>query len=97
MAGRSSDEFAVAAYRFAHSIIRPFYVVNPTSFGPRGVAIFGPDGGFNLTAGADPSDLVLVWNNILRIEPWHRSPATQDRHEPIAAADQPPRIRGPAP
>ena len=63
-------EFAVAAYRFAHSIIRPFYVVNQTSLDRGGVPIFGPDGGFNLNGGRPiPSDLVLVWNNILRIEP----------------------------
>ena len=63
-------EFAVAAYRFAHSIIRPFYVVNQTSLDRGGVPIFGADGGFNLNGGRPiPSDLVLVWNNILRIEP----------------------------
>jgi hypothetical protein len=63
-------EFAVAAYRFAHSIIRPFYVVNQTSLDRGGVPIFGPDGGFNLNGGRPiPSDLVIVWNNILRIEP----------------------------
>jgi hypothetical protein len=63
-------EFAVAAYRFAHSIIRPFYVVNQTSLDRGGVPIFGPDGDFNLNGGRPiPSDLVIVWNNILRIEP----------------------------
>jgi hypothetical protein len=63
-------EFAVAAYRFAHSIIRPFYVVNQTSLDRGGVPIFGPDDDFNLNGGRPiPSDLVMVWNNILRIEP----------------------------
>ena len=45
-------EFAVAAYRFAHSIIRPFYVVNQTSLDRGGVPIFGPDGGSTSTVGA---------------------------------------------
>ena len=39
-------EFAVAAYRFAHSIIRPFYVINGSGI----VDIFGPEG-FNLNGG----------------------------------------------
>jgi hypothetical protein len=61
-------EFAVAAYRFAHSIIRPAYIINAAT--ANGIAIFGPDGGFNLNGGRPiPSDLVIVWNNILRIEP----------------------------
>jgi hypothetical protein len=55
-------EFAVAAYRFAHSIIRPFYVINGSGI----VDIFGPEGGFNLNGGRPiPSNLVIVWNNIL--------------------------------
>jgi len=63
-------EFAVAAYRFAHSIIRPFYVVNQTSLDRGGVPIFGPDGGFNLNGGRPiPSDLVMVWKNILPVDP----------------------------
>jgi hypothetical protein len=61
-------EFAVAAYRFAHSIIRPAYIINAAT--ANGIAIFGPDGGFNLNGGRPiPSDLVIVRNNILRIEP----------------------------
>ena len=63
-------EFAVAAYRFAHSIIRPFYVVNDTSLARGGVPIFGPDGGFNLNGGRPiPSDLVMEWKNILPVDP----------------------------
>jgi len=59
-------EFAVAAYRFAHSIIRPAYIINQTSEDRGGVPIFGPDGGFNLNGGRPiPSDLAIVWNNIL--------------------------------
>jgi len=64
-------EFAVAAYRFAHSIIRPFYVINQTTNVPGGIPIFGPAGGFNLNGGRPiPSnpDLAIVWNNILRID-----------------------------
>jgi Animal haem peroxidase len=61
-------EFAVAAYRFAHSIIRPAYIINAAT--ANGIPIFGPEGGFNLNGGRPiPSDLVIVWNNILRIEP----------------------------
>jgi hypothetical protein len=63
-------EFAVAAYRFAHSIIRPFYVVNQTSLDRGGVPIFGPDGEFNLNGGRPiPADLVMEWKNILPVDP----------------------------
>jgi hypothetical protein len=59
-------EFAVAAYRFAHSIIRPAYIISQTSDDRGGVPIFGPEGGFNLNGGRPiPSDLVMVWRNIL--------------------------------
>jgi hypothetical protein len=56
-------EFAVAAYRFGHSLIRPFYVINNTGV----VDIFGTDPTKrNLNGGRPiPSDLVMVWNNIL--------------------------------
>ncbi|HLM22555.1 MAG TPA: heme peroxidase family protein [Propionibacteriaceae bacterium] len=55
-------EFAVAAYRFGHSLIRPFYVINDTGK----VDIFGEEGGRNLNGGRPiPADLVMVWNNIL--------------------------------
>src|SRR4051812_2511268 len=63
-------EFAVAAYRFGHSIIRPFYVLNQSTLDRGGVPIFGPDGGFNLNGGrAIPSDLVIEWKNILPVDP----------------------------
>jgi hypothetical protein len=63
-------EFAVAAYRFGHSIIRPFYVINQTSLDRGGVPVFGPDGGFNLNGGRPiPADLVMVWKNILPVDP----------------------------
>jgi hypothetical protein len=59
-------EFAVAAYRFAHSIIRPFYIISDSGI----VNIFGPEGGFNLNGGRPiPSDLVMVWKNILPVDP----------------------------
>jgi hypothetical protein len=49
-------EFTVAAYRFGHSIIRPFYVLNGNGV----VNIFGPAGGFNLNGGRPiPADLVI--------------------------------------
>jgi Animal haem peroxidase len=59
-------EFAVAAYRFAHSIIRPFYVINGSGI----VDVFGPEGGRNLNGGRPiPSDLVIEWKNILPVDP----------------------------
>ena len=63
-------EFAVAAYRFGHCIIRPFYVINQTTLERGGVPVFGPDGGFNLNGGRPiPSDLVMEWKNILPVDP----------------------------
>jgi hypothetical protein len=59
-------EFAVAAYRFGHSLIRPFYVINGSGI----VNIFGPDGERNLNGGRPiPSDLVIEWKNILPVDP----------------------------
>jgi Animal haem peroxidase len=55
-------EFAVAAYRFGHSLIRPFYIINDTGV----VDIFGVEGSRNLNGGRPiPSDLVIDWKNIL--------------------------------
>jgi hypothetical protein len=63
-------EFSVAAYRFGHSIIRPFYVINQTTLDRGGVPTFGPEGGFNLNGGRSiPSDLVMEWKNILPVDP----------------------------
>jgi Animal haem peroxidase len=59
-------EFAVAAYRFGHSLIRPFYVINDTGI----VDVFGPEGERNLNGGRPiPADLVIVWKNILPVDP----------------------------
>jgi hypothetical protein len=63
-------EFAVAAYRFGHSIIRPFYVINQSTLDRGGVPVFGTDGGFNLNGGRPiPADLVMEWKNILPVDP----------------------------
>ena len=59
-------EFSVAAYRFGHSIIRPFYVLNNTG----AVNVFSTDGTRNLSGGRPiPSDLVMEWKNILPTDP----------------------------
>ena len=63
-------EFAVAAYRFGHSIIRPFYVINQATLDRGGVPVFGADGDFNLNGGRPvPADLVIDWKNILPVDP----------------------------
>jgi hypothetical protein len=69
-------EFAVAAYRFGHSLIRPFYVINGSGI----VDIFGPEGGRNLNGGRPiPSDLVMEWKNILPVDPNQVPPARPPR------------------
>jgi hypothetical protein len=81
-------EFAVAAYRFGHSLIRPFYVINDSGR----VDIFGPAGGFNLNGGRPiPSDLVIVWKNILPVDPNFpaRPPRKIDTKLSIPLADLP--------
>jgi hypothetical protein len=61
-------EFAVAAYRFGHSIIRPFYVINEDTTG--GVPIFGSTPGFNLNGDRPiPAELLIEWKNILPVDP----------------------------
>jgi hypothetical protein len=85
-------EFAVAAYRFGHSLIRPFYVINKESLEAKGVPIFGADGSFNLNGGRPiPADLVMVWNNILPDlgNPDARKPRKIDTKLSIPLADLP--------
>src|SRR3954468_17696608 len=81
-------EFAVAAYRFGHTIIRPFYVINQN--GP--VDIFGPADGFNLNGGRPiPSNLVMDWKNILPVDPSFpaRKPRKIDTKQTIPLATLP--------
>jgi hypothetical protein len=52
-------EFAVAAYRFAHSMIRPRYTMNATA---TGIPFFEATAGRNLNGGRPiPADLVIDW------------------------------------
>jgi hypothetical protein len=88
-------EFSVAAYRFGHSIIRPFYVINDTTLAAGGVPIFGDPGGFNLNGGRPiPSDLVMVWKNILPTDPTFspRKPRKIDTKLSIPLATLPPSV-----
>jgi hypothetical protein len=63
-------EFAVAAYRFGHSMVRPFYIINQATLDAGGVPIFGETAGWNLNGGRPiPSDLVVEWKNILEVDP----------------------------
>jgi hypothetical protein len=84
-------EFAVAAYRFGHSIIRPFYVLNDTGV----VDVFGPVGGRNLNGGRPiPADLVIEWKNILPVDPTFpaRKPRKIDTKLSIPLANLPPNV-----
>jgi hypothetical protein len=63
-------EFAVAAYRFGHSMVRPFYVINQQSLDAGGVPVFGAVPGFNLNGRRPiPTDLIVDWKNILPVDP----------------------------
>ena len=85
-------EFAVAAYRFGHSLIRPFYVLNSSGI----VDVFGPEGAATQRWPPDP------------IRPGHRveehpsrrpdlpgPPAAQDRHQAVDSPQHPPRVGRP--
>jgi hypothetical protein len=75
-------EFSVAAYRFGHSLIRPFYVLNDSTLARGGIPVFGPEKDpatdFSLNGGRpipfksnpDPTldvNLVIEWKNILPV------------------------------
>src|SRR4029453_14563448 len=75
-------EFSVAAYRFGHSLIRPFYVLNDTGV----VDIFRAAGGRNLNRGPPLPESELPGRE-----------GAQDRHEAVDTAGPPPGIRRPAP
>ena len=83
-------EFAVAAYQFGHSIIRPFYVINQTTLERGGVPVFRTEPGFNLNGGRP---IQPIWSSSGRtfsksIQP-SSTQAAQDRHKAVAAAVQP--------
>jgi hypothetical protein len=85
-------EFAGAAYRFGHSTVRPFYVINQTTLDRGGVPTFGADGGFNLNGGrAIPDDLVVDWKNILPVDPDFpaRKPRKLDTNLSLPLSDLP--------
>ena len=85
-------EFAVAAYRFAHSIIRPstssMTAASSISSAPRGLQ---PQ-----RRAPDPQPGHRVEQHPARSGQPDSSPAAQDRHPAVGAADQPARVRGPA-
>jgi hypothetical protein len=89
-------EFAVAAYRFGHTIIRPFYVTSEATLNRLGVVpIFGEPGGFNLNGGRPiPADLVMEWKNILPVDPNFkaRPPRRIDTKLSIPLANLPPSV-----
>ena len=92
-------EFAVAAYRFGHSIIRPFYVINQSTLGPRGRPGLRP--GRRLQPQRWPPHPRRPGHGVEE-HPSRRpelpgTEATQDRHQAVAAAHHAPRLRRPAP
>jgi hypothetical protein len=63
-------EFAVAAYRFGHSMVRPVYIINDATNAAGGLPVFGAVPGFNLNGGRPvPADLVIDWKNVLPVDP----------------------------
>lgn len=58
-------EFSAAAFRFGHSMIRPFYKLNDTTTAPI-MDLLGPAGkATNFSAGQLKADLVIDWKNFL--------------------------------
>ena len=87
----------VCQHRFAHSIIRPFYVVNQTSLDAAAYR-FRP--GRRVQPQRRAPDPVRPGHGVEQ-HPAHRtrhgSTAAQDRHEAVATADDPPWVRCSAP
>ena len=94
-------EFAVAAYRFGHSLIRPFYVINQATLADRGSASRSSARRTASTSTAAaryrPSLSHGVEEHPSGRSELHGSATAQDRHEAVAAADAAPRVRRPAP
>ena len=92
-------EFAVAAYRFGHSHHPALLRHQPVDVGPRRRPGLRP--GRGLQPQRRPPDPFRPGHGVEE-HPSRRSElpgsqAAQDRHEAVAAADQPPRVRRPAP
>jgi len=79
-------EFSVAAYRFGHSMVRPFYRLNALT-SPR-IPIFSPDGQNSLTGfGAFRSDWAIDWSLFFKLGDNPNPPKGPERVQPSYKID----------